>query len=105
MVQVVNCDLPWAIEDVLGQHGLGLLGYFVFSAHWASFNIVNDICIYAGPVYHLTGLGLLLLHLLVCTVEVSKDPVKECGEYKPWSPFSMIPSQWTAHPGYPKIAG
>ena len=48
----------------------------MFSADRASLDIVNNICIYAGPVHCFSGLGLHFLHSLVHAVEVSKGPVE-----------------------------
>ena len=50
-------------------------------AYRAPLDVVNDICINARPVKCLSGLGLHLLHPLMCTVEVSEGPIEKLGEY------------------------
>ena len=51
----------------------------MFGVYWTSFNVADDICVYARLVYCFLGLGLHLLHPLVHAVEVSKGPAKELG--------------------------
>ena len=78
VVEVVRCDLlPWAIGDVLGQHGLSQHGSLVFCAFGAPSDVIGNVIIDAGPIICLSCLCLHLLHPLVCSVEVSKGVVKE----------------------------
>ena len=79
-MEIIGYDLLlWAIGDVLGQHGLGLQRGFVLGAYVAPFDIVNYICIDAGPVNCLSGLGLHFFHPLVYATEASKGMVEEFG--------------------------
>ena len=90
---VISCDLlPQAVRDVLGQLGLGQWGNLVFDAYGAPLDVVNYICINAGPVNWFSGLGLYLFHPKVCAVEVSEGTVKKLRGTQIWSPFRRIPA-------------
>ena len=51
----------------------------MFSAYVASFDIVSDISIDAGPVNYLFCLCLHLFYPLVCAMDVSEGTVEEFG--------------------------
>ena len=68
-------------------------------AYGALLDVVSDICFNAEPLNHLSGLGLHLFHLLVCTVEASNSMVEELGGMQTQFPFrtilaSMDSSSW-----------
>ena len=64
----------------------------MFSAYWESLDVIDNVCMHAGPVNCLSCLALHLLHPQVYTMEVSKGPVKELGRVQTQSPFRRIPA-------------
>ena len=97
----ISCHGPlgmsWGNMGWAGREALCLVSY------GAPVHVVNYICVDAGPVNCLSGLGLHFCHPLVCTM---------CRSVKVWSrrlggcrlslPSGEYQPQWTAHPGCPQ---
>ena len=67
--------LPWVSRKVSGKHGLYWLVHLVLCAHTASFDIVSNVGICAGPIDSCSGKELHLLSTLVAVVEICQGSV------------------------------
>ena len=61
--EVVGCNLlPWAIMDIPGKYGLCMGRGFVLGADSTLADVINYICINAGPIHCLSCLCLHLIY-------------------------------------------